>query len=253
MISRTLLIIHDSRVIRSLVKGFILAELDDITPLEASSGKEALQMVEQGKIDIILSAYFLKDCEGHELHSKLKATEMGSEIPFIVFTSTATDEHIDEIRQRGIQHHLVAPFSSVTLRKKIDEVFDPRQLRGQQRYSIPGTQAVIHLESQNITADVINLSISSAFCEFTLPADASDLLGSMYLSINFPAEYEGVMISDLYCKLLSVKTISWHPNDVPEKVRVVWLFKNLSQRNESIFSDVLDRAEKRIESIQNIY
>ena len=245
MNSRKLLIIHDSRVIRNLLKGFVLAELDDITPLEASSGKQAMQMVEEDKIDIT-GAF-----SGGEFQ-KCKESEKGRNIPFIIFTSTSSDEHITEIRGQGIQHYLVAPFSSVKLRNKIDEVFDPRLMRRQQRYSIPGTQAIIHTESQNINADVINLSMSSAFCEFTLPSGVNDLLNSMYISVKFPSEYEEALIGDIYCKLLSIKTVSWFPNDVPDKVRVVWLFKNLSQRNESMFSDVLDRVEKKIKSLQNI-
>ncbi len=252
MNSRKLLIIHDSRVIRNLIKGFVLAELDDITPLEASSGKQAIQLVEAEKIDIILSAYILRDCEGHELFQQFKESEKGKNIPFIIFTSTSSDLHITEIRRHGIQHYLVAPFSSVKLRNKIDEVFDPRQMREQQRYSIPGTRAVIHTESQNINADVINLSMGSAFCEFALPSGVNDLLDSMYISVKFPPEYDEVLIGDIYCKLLSLKTVSWLPNDVPDKVRVVWLFKSLSQRNESMFSDVLDRVEKKIKSLQNI-
>lgn len=252
MNSRKLLIIHDSRVIRNLLKGFVLAELDDITPLEASSGKQAMQLVEEDKIDIILSAYILRDCEGHELFHKLRESEKGRNIPFIIFTSTSSDEHIAEIRQQGIQHYLVVPFSSVKLRNKIDEVFDPRQMRRQQRYSIPGTQAIIHAESQNINADVINLSMSSAFCEFTLPSGVNDLLNSMYISVKFPSEYDEVLIGDIYCKPLSIKTVSWLPNDASDKVRVVWLFKNLSQRNESMFSEVLDQVEKKIKSLQNI-
>lgn len=252
MITRQLLIIHESRVIRNLLKGYVLAELDDVTPLEATSGEEAERIVNKERIDIILCAAYLKDGEGFELQSKLHASERGATIPFIVFTSTAAVEHISELKSRGVKHYLVTPFTSTELRTLIDEVFDPRRLRQQARYNIPGSQAIVHFENQNIVADIINLSVSSAFCEFVLPAGRAELLESIYISIRFPPEFDDVLISDIYCKLLSIKTISWHANDAPDVIRVVWLFKNLSQRNKAMFSNVLDKVEEKNKRLAHI-
>ena len=245
MIARKLLIVHDSRVIRNLLNGYVLAELDDVAVLQASSVKEAAKMVASEPVNIILCADYLKDGEGYDLLSAVQSDKPGAQVPFIVFTSMTTQDHLDEFRAKGVKQFLITPFTSLELKHKIDEVFNPVQLRTQQRYNIPGTAAIIHLEDQNIGAEVINLSISSVFCEFRMPSLSAELLNSIYISIRFPSEYDDAFIGNIYCKLLSFKTINWLPNDSPETVRVVWLFKNLSQRNESSFADVLSKAEAK--------
>lgn len=251
MVSRKLLIVHDSRVVRNLLKQYVRAELDDVTVFEASSGKQVEKTVLKEPIDIILCASFLRDCEAPELKNRLSETK-DSQIPFITFTATGSEEHLDDLKSKGIEHFLVSPFSSAELRDKINTVFDPRKLRRQQRYSIPGTEAHIHFENRSISAEVINISQSSVLCEFSLPPKAVEVLQSIYISIRFPADLIEVPINDIYCKLLSIKTTGWLPNDSPEKVKVIWLFKNLSQSQEKRLMGVLDKVEETNRKVAGI-
>ncbi|MBU2513695.1 response regulator [bacterium] len=243
MIYRKVLIVHDSKVIRNLLKGYLLAELDDVQPMEAGSGKEAEELAKKQKIDVVLCGIYLRDYDGHELRTKIRSTPVNAETPVIIFTSTSSDQHIDELKAHGVIHTLLAPFSSSELREMINRVCDPRKSRKMQRYSIPGTKAVIHFDRENVEADVINLSIKSVFCEFKLTSTSSELLESTYLSLRFPEEYKNILIKDIFCKMLSIRTMSWAADNAPHTVRVVWLLEGLSQGQETLCSQVLDKVE----------
>ncbi len=245
MAARKLLIVHESTVIRNLVKGYILAELTDIKIEELRTGPEAEKRIFEDKYDIIISPAFMRDYDGVVLQKKKKSSDTNADTPLLVITSTDTKLHLSELKENGIEHFLVVPFSASQLRDKINELCDPRLLRQQERYNIPGTSASIHFESGDIQANVINFSLSSIFCEFNLPKNNPDLMQSVYVSLQFPEECKKKKIGGIFCKILSVKTVSWGPNETPEKVRVIWLFKEIPKHKTEEYNQLIDDIEKR--------
>lgn len=253
MITRKLLIVHQSKVVRTMIKGFVLAELDDVTPLEAKSGQEVDEILTQEKVHIVLCALYLKDCDGYDIHRKLQSSEATRRIRFILFTSTDSESQVREIQSQKISHYLVTPFTSSELRDSINRAYNPRKLRRQQRYNIPGTKAVLHFDNQEVESEVINLSLSSIFCEIDIPEGQSQLLDSKYISIKFPFDLDDITINDIFCKVLSVKTISWNFKDEPEKVRAVLLFKELPEKKEEIYAAILERVEERNQKLAEMH
>lgn len=249
---RKLLIVHDSRVIRNLLKGYVLAELDDVQPLEAGSVEEAEELALIQKIDAVLCGLFLRDYDGYDLRAKIRSTPLNSKTPVIIFTSMTADKDINELKAQGVVHYLRAPFSSSELREMINQACDPRKARKLQRYSIPGTKVVIHFNRQEIEADVINLSLNSVFCEFRLPTLTAELLDGVYLSIRFSQEFDHTLIENVYCKMLSIRTMNWDSEDKPDKIRVVWLLQDLSRDNLDLYSRVLDIVEEKNKKLSNL-
>lgn len=245
MITRKLLIVHQSKVVRKLLKGYVLAELDDVTPLEAKSGQEVDDILNKEQVHVVLCALYLRDCEGFDIFRKMKSSRLTAKIPFILFTSTGGENQIKEIEEQNIENYLIAPFSATELRDAINQAFNPRKLRQQQRYNIPGTKAFLHLKNNEIESEVINLSLSSVFCEFILPKQKENVLNNATLSLKFPFDLDDIQINEIYCRLLSIKTMDWNSKDAPEKVRAVWLFKDLPDGKANIYAAILQRVEER--------
>lgn len=249
MTTRKLLILHPSSVVRRVLKGFVLSELDDVTTIEAQTGKEAKDIIKNQPIDIVLCAIYLKDVDGYDLYKWLQGSPERSMISFILFTSTNSQQQISEISEQGITDYLISPFSATELRDIINKVFNPRNLRQQQRYNIPDTKALIQFEEQQVEAEVINMSLGSIFCEFKLSDEKADLLEKSTASIQFSGEFEDIAISNIECRTLSIKTTQWSADNKPETVRIIFLFNQLSPEKRSVLAAILERVEEKNRTI----
>ncbi|MBU3915551.1 response regulator [bacterium] len=245
MIFRKVLVVHESAVVRNLIHGYLLAESSDIQFIEAKSGQDAERLLNSEKLDVILCARYLRNIDSVQLNARKRATDLNVNTPFVVFTSTNTNEHIEELKNYGIDQYLISPFSTMELRDKIDEVCNPKSLRKQTRFSVPDAKIIVHLEQRDVEATVINLSLGSILCEVELPSICYELFDSTYVSMQFSEEYDNVLVTDILCKFLSIKAIEWNLENIPSKVQIVWLFSELSRNNETLYRGVLDSIEKK--------
>ena len=252
MIYRKLLIIHDSRVVRNILKGYALAELDDIQIVEARSGQEAIMIAEDEKLDIVLCGIYLKDFDGSDIRRKIKSSELNRNTPVIIFTSMTSEKHIAEIKAQGVRHYLQSPFTSTELKTVIDKACDPRRSRKLQRYSVQDAQAIIHFPSQDISSEIINFSAKSFFVELALPPSCRQILDSVNLSIQFPEEYDALQVDDVFCKLHSFRTLQWREDYSPELIRAVWLIEDITVESADSFDKVLSMVEEKYKKLHKL-
>lgn len=242
---RSILLIHESSLIRKLLKGYILSELDDVKITEAKLKHEVKLILETQKIDIILSGNRMKEFDSSFVLESRNNCSLNIETPLVILTSTKTDSNIEELREKGIQHYVFPPHSSSELISKINELYDPRKLRVEPRYFVPGTQALIHLESNDIRTKVINISKKAIRCELKLNEINESILKANYISLQFPDEYGSVMIKDIWSKILNVKVLSWNKDLTAKTFQAVWLFEDFGEsKNE--FLEVLEKIQEKI-------
>lgn len=191
---RSLLIVHRSVVIRSLLKSFIHSELDDISVFEACSSKEAVQKCQEQRYEILVCSKELPDASGLAFYKKIQAMPDQKDISVIFVTSTGTRENIKELEEQGVTHYLVFPFSSKELRDMVNLVCDPRKLRTNERIHIPDLKAIIHSNYdenyEDLEASVINMSLSGIACDFVYNGEYSNILAGTTITIKFPSASE---------------------------------------------------------------
>ncbi len=100
-----ILIVDDDRL-------FLEQCLDMLVELDAeffvaTSGKEALEIVSEKKIDLIILDLILKDMTGEEIFEKIKSRY--PEIDFIIVTGFATIESVIKFMKRGIFDYIKKP------------------------------------------------------------------------------------------------------------------------------------------------
>ena len=115
-----ILIADDSRVMRQIVvRTLRQAGFGDHDLIEASNGREAFDMTNAEKPDLVLSDWNMPEMTGIEVLRQLRAA--GNDVKFGFVTSESTPEMKDQADAAGALFFIVKPFSA----ERFDEVFAP--------------------------------------------------------------------------------------------------------------------------------
>jgi CheY-like chemotaxis protein len=123
----TLLIAEDDLFNRLLVVS-MLAKNKNIEVLEAKDGEEALVMLLEKNIDIVLLDINMPKMNGLETLKEIRQIETISEIPIMVISSDETEEK--QSLELGADAFIPKPFNIKELEKQIYDVLDKKVLRG---------------------------------------------------------------------------------------------------------------------------
>ena len=106
---KTILIVDDTELNIEILMT-LLGEKYDL--LGATNGEDALEMVEEEKIDLILLDIMMPDMDGYEVCSKLKANPKSAHIPVIFITAKTDEDSIEKAYSIGGVDYITKPFRS---------------------------------------------------------------------------------------------------------------------------------------------
>ncbi len=118
-----ILIVDDFSTMRRIIKN-LLRDLGFTNTSEADDGLTALPMLQQGSFDFLVTDWNMPGMEGIELLKKVRADENLKSLPVLLVTAEAKKEQIVEAAQAGVNGYIVKPFTSGTLKEKIDKIFE---------------------------------------------------------------------------------------------------------------------------------
>jgi two-component system chemotaxis response regulator CheY len=123
------LVVDDSLVMRRIIINHLRAlGYSDI--LEADNGRRALRILEEERIDLILSDWCMQVMHGIELLRNVRKNEATKNIPFIMVTAEAQPHLILEAIRAQVSDYVVKPFTRDTLRESIEKVFTLGKVAG---------------------------------------------------------------------------------------------------------------------------
>jgi len=115
-----ILIADDSRVMRQIVvRTLRQAGHGGHDIVEAENGKQALELVQTERPDLVLSDWNMPEMTGIEVLRQLRAA--GNDVKFGFVTSESTPEMKEQAEAAGALFFIVKPFSA----ERFDEVFAP--------------------------------------------------------------------------------------------------------------------------------
>ncbi|MDO8260521.1 MAG: response regulator [Candidatus Magasanikbacteria bacterium] len=114
-----ILLVDDNNRFRGILRE-ILKLKDDITVIEAISGHEALEILKEEKVNLIISDYLMVGMNGMKLLQKIRSNPEHQNIPFIMATGYPEDDLISEIQSAGATF-LQKPFLKETLFETIEK------------------------------------------------------------------------------------------------------------------------------------
>lgn len=114
------LIVDDSSVMRKIVERALRqAGLPLSSVLEAASGLEALDVLRQQHVDLILSDINMPNMDGLEFLRQLRAQELAPEVPVVMITTESSEDHVREAIMAGAQGYIRKPFTSEQVKDRL--------------------------------------------------------------------------------------------------------------------------------------
>ena len=119
---KTVLVVDDSRIMRNIVKN-IFADLKiPCQYLEAADGKQAIQLVETNKVNLVFLDWNMPEMDGMEFLKRVRNMPGYESLPIIMVTSEAARYNVVEALQSGATDYIVKPVNDRVFREKVSEI-----------------------------------------------------------------------------------------------------------------------------------
>ncbi len=246
---RKILIVNESQVVRTLLRRYLLSELNDVFIFEADSSNAAIRCLYKEEYEAVVCANQMQDFDGPEIQAKAHRTPLNKNTPFIIITSSDKSEVVGDLVKRGVEHYLISPFTPEQLGAKLNSLCNPRQLRAHTRVCIPGTTAAIKLGGTEVTAKVVNISPNGILCDMYWPREVSQLFDKQAIEVVFPAEYGGVALEGVQCKFLRLSALTYNDKLGLASVRAVWQFIDLPKKSKKTLGTIFEQTQREFDAL----
>ncbi len=120
-----ILVVDDFSTMRRIVRN-LLGELgfSGANIQEADDGNTALAMLQQSHIDFVITDWNMPGMSGIDLLRSIRADKALQALPVLMVTAENNREQIIAAAQAGVNGYIIKPFTAVTLKDKIDRVFE---------------------------------------------------------------------------------------------------------------------------------
>jgi two-component system chemotaxis response regulator CheY len=122
-----ILIVEDREVMLKIIRR-LLVQLGFMNVDQAANGIKALEMVQAGSYDLILSDWNMDGMSGFELLKLVRAEEKTAKIPFILVTAESKPENILAAKAAGASAYLLKPFKLDMLEKTMEHVLGAKEV-----------------------------------------------------------------------------------------------------------------------------
>lgn len=121
--SFNVLLVDDSGAMRAVIKKIVTIsgfQMDQC--LEAGNGREAMEVLANNWVDVIISDINMPEVNGLELLDQLKKNDVLKEIPVIMITTEGSADRMKEAFDRGAKGFIKKPFLPEDIRKTLYQV-----------------------------------------------------------------------------------------------------------------------------------
>jgi len=120
-----ILVADDSETMRAVIKRTVgMSGVPVGEFYEAANGKEALAVLENNWVDVILSDINMPEMGGVELLKVVSADEDLKKIPLIFITTEGSDARREEAKKLGVAGYVKKPFQPEAIKAILYEVLD---------------------------------------------------------------------------------------------------------------------------------
>ncbi|MBN1764664.1 MAG: response regulator [Sedimentisphaerales bacterium] len=124
--SYNILIVDDSATMRTVIKRTVnMSELPIGEYFEAGNGKEALEVMRQNWIDLVLADINMPEMNGIEMTEQMQNDEELRNIPVVVVSTEASTTRIEQLKDKGVRGYIHKPFTPEKIRDLVHEILMP--------------------------------------------------------------------------------------------------------------------------------
>lgn len=118
-----ILIVDDFSTMRRIIKN-LLRDLGFNNTSEADDGNTALPILQSGSYDFLVTDWNMPGMTGIDLLKAVRADAKLSKMPVLLVTAEQKRDQIIEAAQAGVNGYIVKPFTAITLKEKIEKIFE---------------------------------------------------------------------------------------------------------------------------------
>ena len=121
--SCTILIVDDSAIVRSVVRKVIaLAGIEARQVHEAGDGEEALALLRDTPVDLVLADINMPRMSGSDLLARMRREPALAQTPVIMISSDQSEARMEELRRSGARAYVAKPFRPEQLGRVVRDV-----------------------------------------------------------------------------------------------------------------------------------
>lgn len=118
-----ILVVDDFSTMRRIIRN-LLRDLGFNNVAEADDGNTALPVLRRGGFDLLITDWNMPGMTGLELLEGVRSDSGLATLPVLMVTAEAKREQIIAAAQAGVNGYIVKPFTAVTLKEKIEKIFE---------------------------------------------------------------------------------------------------------------------------------
>lgn len=118
-----ILIVDDSTPMRAVIKKIVKASGFNVGQFfEAANGREALDILNQEWLDLVLTDYNMPDMNGLELVEEMNKDDHLKSIPAVMITTEGSRERVEEFMAKGVIEYIKKPFTPEQIKQKLKHI-----------------------------------------------------------------------------------------------------------------------------------
>ena len=201
---QSMLIVDDSEDMRQFLESSFS---DKYTIITAGDGIEALHLLQQHQVSIIISDWMMPRMDGAEFCRRMRQNPLTSHIPFVMLTAKTDDDSKVEGMDVGADTYIEKPFSVQYLQACIRNIL---QIRRQlmEKFSTQPLEPVTEI-AQNATDNEFLTQMKQII---------EENFSNSELNVDFLAERLNISRSGLFAKIKSLADVT--PNEMIQIVRL---------------------------------
>ncbi len=117
------LIVDDSSPMRSVIKKTIKISGFDVGEVfEAANGVEALEVLKDNWVDVVVTDYNMPEMDGLQLIEEMKKDELMASVPVVVVTTEGSKQKIEMFMEKGASDYVQKPFTPEQIKDKLSRI-----------------------------------------------------------------------------------------------------------------------------------
>lgn len=117
------LVVDDFSTMRRIVRN-LLKELGFTNVDEAEDGKVALEKLQSGGFEFVVTDWNMPNMDGLTLLQNIRSSPALQHLPVLMVTAEAKKENIIAAAQAGASGYIVKPFTAGTMSEKLNKIFE---------------------------------------------------------------------------------------------------------------------------------
>lgn len=115
------LVVDDSPSARGFIRR-VLENLGIVTITEAENGRQAVQIINDGYFDLVVTDYNMPEMDGRELTEFIRTQSWQSSIPIMMVSSEQNQERLAAVQQAGVSGICDKPFEPAVVKNLIERM-----------------------------------------------------------------------------------------------------------------------------------